>query len=65
MIKLADLVANAAEIMKLDLARIRLATMHAGLKGGVAEEVSAKFLKQRLPGSLGITTGHVVDAEGN
>lgn len=64
MVKLADLVANAAEIMKLDLARIRLATKHAGLKGGAAEEILAKFLKQRLPGSLGITTGHVVDADG-
>ncbi|GAA1143134.1 hypothetical protein GCM10009630_46970 [Kribbella jejuensis] len=64
MVKLADLIANAAQIMKLDLARIRLATKRAELKGGAAEEVLAKFLKQRLPGSLGITRGHVVDANG-
>lgn len=56
--------ANSAEIMKLDIQRIRLASKHAGLKGGAAEEILAKFLRQRLPASLGITTGHVVDAHG-
>jgi hypothetical protein len=63
-VKLADLIANSAKIMKLDLQRIRLASKHAGLKRGAAEEVLAKFLRQRLPASLGITTGHVVDAHG-
>jgi hypothetical protein len=63
-VKLADLVDNTAQIMRLDLARIRLATRHAGLKGTGAEEILARFLRTRLPSSLGVTTGHVVDANG-
>jgi hypothetical protein len=63
-VKLADLVDNTAQIMRLDLARIRLATRHAGLKGTGAEEILAQFLRTRLPSSLGVTTGHVVDANG-
>ena len=65
MVKFAELVENSAAVMRLDLARSRLATKHPGLKGAGAEEILAKFLVARLPTSLGVTTGHVVDAKGN
>ena len=65
MVKFAELLDNAAESMRLDLAGIRLASEHAGLKGAGAEEILAKFLRARLPTSLGVTTGHVVDAQGH
>lgn len=62
--RLAALFSSAAARMSLDLRDIRTASEHAGLKGTGAEEVVAAFLKTRLPASLGVTAGHVIDAEG-
>jgi hypothetical protein len=51
--------------MQNQLESIRTAASHAGLKGTAAEEILAKFLRERLPVSLGVTTGQVVDRDGN
>lgn len=63
-IELANLVSTAADRMKLDIQALRQATDHAGLKGAGAEAVVADFLRDRLPKSLAVTTGHVVDSSG-
>lgn len=63
--KLSDLVASSAKDIRGRLEQIRIAATHAGLKGTAAEEILAEFLRERLPASLGVTTGQVVDRDGN
>lgn len=63
-VELATLVDTAAKRMKLDIEELRRASDHAGLKGSGAEAIVASFLRERLPQSLGVTTGHVVDPSG-
>jgi hypothetical protein len=64
-ISLGALVKNAAAQMALQIDALRLATPHPGLKGDGAERIVQKFLTERLPTSLGVTTGHVVDSGGS
>lgn len=63
-VNLSDLVASSAKDMQGQLETIRIAATHAGLKGTAAEEVLAEFLRERLPASLGVTAGQVVDRNG-
>ncbi len=63
--KLSELVAGSAKDMQSRLEQIRVAATHSGLKGTAAEEVLAEFLRERLPASLGVTAGQVVDRDGN
>ena len=60
-----DLMGSTRTQMTAELAKIRAASEHAGVKGQSAEEVLATFLRRHLPASLGVTTGHVVDSYGN
>lgn len=54
---------TAAELrVKFDKARD--AIDHNGLVGQEGEKIVAKFLRERLPGSIGVTTGEVLDVEG-
>lgn len=62
---LQDLIANSTQDMRNQLDRIRIASSHNGLKGTGAEEILAEFLRERLPASLGVTAGQVVDRDGN
>jgi Domain of unknown function (DUF6602) len=64
-VNLSDLVASSAKDMQNQLEKIRIAATHAGLKGTAAEEILAEFLRERLPASLGVTAGQVVDRDGN
>jgi hypothetical protein len=64
-VNLSDLVASSAKEMQGQLEKIRIAATHAGLKGAAAEEILAEFLRERLPASLGVTAGQVVDRDGN
>ncbi|MEE7627226.1 DUF6602 domain-containing protein [Methylobacter sp. Wu8] len=51
--------------MKSDFVKAQKSLTHSGLKGDANEEVVKKFLRQYLPKSLDITTGMLVDSEGN
>lgn len=64
LVNLSDLVASSAKDMQGQLEKIRIAATHAGLKGTAAEEILAEFLRERLPASLGVTAGQVVDRDG-
>lgn len=51
--------------MKSDFVKAQKSLSHAGLKGDANEETVRKFLRQYLPKTLDITTGMLVDSEGN
>lgn len=51
--------------MRLDFEYVRAVIKHRGLKGGSNEEIFRTFLIEYLPKSLGISTGELVDANGN
>ena len=51
--------------MKSDFVKAQKSLTHSGLKGDANEETVKKFLRQYLPKTLDITTGTIVDSEGN
>jgi len=51
--------------MKSDFVKAQKSLSHAGLKGEANEETVRDFLKQYLPKTLDITTGMLVDSDGN
>lgn len=51
--------------MKSDFVKAQKSLTHSGLKGDANEEIIKKFLRQYLPKTLDITTGTLVDSEGN
>lgn len=51
--------------MKSDFAKAQKSLDHTGLKGDANEETVKKFFRQYLPKTLDITTGTLVDSEGN
>lgn len=51
--------------MKSDFVKAQKSLNHSGLKGNANEETVKKFLRQYLPKTLDITTGTLVDSEGN
>jgi len=51
--------------MKSDFIKAQKSLNHSGLKGDANEETVKKFLRQYLPKTLDITTGTLVDSEGN
>lgn len=51
--------------MKSDFVKAQKSLSHAGLKGEANEETVRKFLRQYLPKTLDITTGMLVDSNGN
>ena len=51
--------------MKSDFVKAQKSLTHSGLKGDANEETVKKFLRQYLPKTLDITTGTLVDSEGN
>ncbi len=54
---------TAAELrVKFD--KVRDAVEHNGLVGQEGEKIVAAFLRERLPSSIGVTTGEVLDVEG-
>lgn len=54
-----------AASMQAEMSRLRAGMSHSGARGAAAEEILRKFLRASLPGSLGVTVGQVVDADGN
>jgi hypothetical protein len=51
--------------MRSDFAKAQKSLSHAGLKGGANEEAVRSFLRQYLPKTLDVTTGMLVDSQGN
>jgi len=56
---------EVSEQMKSDFVKAQKSLSHAGLKGEANEETVREFLKQYLPRTLDITTGMLVDSNGN
>lgn len=52
-------------MMSLQLSDIRAQNNHSKIKGGRTEEHVRDFLRQRLPQSVGVTSGEIIDAQGN
>lgn len=55
---------QVAEKMRSDLAEVRSAVQHSGLKGSSFEEILRRFLISYLPATLDISTGIIVDSSG-
>ena len=51
--------------MRSDFIKAQKSLSHAGLKGGANEEALHRFLRQYLPRTLDVTTGMIVDSQGN
>ncbi len=60
-----DVFTEVAEKMRSDLKKARGALSHAGMKGASAEDTFRAFLRDYLPRSLDISSGILVDAQGN
>lgn len=56
---------EVASQMRSDLEKARNALPHPGLKDSSFEDVFRKFLREYLPETLDISTGILVDANGN
>ena len=54
---------TAAEL-RVRFDKVRDAIKHNGLVGQEGEKIVATFLRERLPSSIGVTTGEVLDVEG-
>lgn len=63
--KIENIFNLVSEKMRLDFKKTQCAIKHRGLKGGSNEETFRTFLSEYLPASLGISTGELVDANGN
>jgi hypothetical protein len=57
--------AEVSNQMKSDFVKAQESFDHSGLKGDANEETVKKFLRQYLPRTLDITTGTLIDSEGN
>jgi hypothetical protein len=64
-LKVADLFARVANQMRLDFEQARSAMSHPLFKGIAFEETYRRFLRSYLPRSLDISTGFLVDSNGN
>src|SRR2546425_386352 len=56
---------NVARRMRADFEEAHVAMNHPGLKGNAVEESFRQFLRDYLPKALDISTGILVDSEGN
>ena len=62
---LKEIFDEVSDQMKSDFMKAQKSLSHAGLKGDANEETVRKFLRQYLPKTLDITTGMLVDSDGN
>lgn len=62
---LEEIFDGVSKQMRIDFMKAQKSLSHAGLKGGANEETVRIFLKQYLPRTLDITTGTLVDSNGN
>lgn len=64
-IDLGSLWRTDARILQLELVRLRSIIRHNATSGTGAEEALRRFLQTRLPSSLGVTQGQVIDSHGD
>lgn len=57
--------ASNEAILTQKLEAIRAAFDHGGIKGAIVEEEFREFLRDILPGNIGVDTGQLVDCQGN
>lgn len=62
--RLAQALDTTSRKMLLELEEIRGRYSHAKTKGDSGEEIVREFLRDRLPKSVGVTSGQVIDATG-
>jgi hypothetical protein len=63
--KLIDIFDQIQEQMHADLRKTRAALEHPGMKGLAFEDIFRGFLREYLPNSLDVSTGILIDADGN
>lgn len=63
--KVPEIFDEVAKHMRADVEKARMALQHPGLKGGSFEEIFRLFLREYFPKSLDISTGILVDSNGN
>lgn len=61
---LARILQDTAEELRLKFQKARTAVQHSGIVGQEGERIVAGFLRERLPSSIGVTTGEIIDIEG-
>lgn len=61
---LAQTLLNTSRRMALELQDIRSQNNHEKVKGDRGEETVRRFLRERLPQSVGVTSGEIIDANG-
>ena len=64
MSNMGNIFGASAESLSLDLKKARLSFSHSGVKGDASEEAFRSFLRGRLPASIGVVRGQVVDCTG-
>jgi hypothetical protein len=64
-VDLTSIFDEVAEQMRSDLRMARSALRHSGLKGSAFEETLRRFLRRYLPRTLDVSTGVLIDAQGN
>ncbi|GGM01334.1 DUF6602 domain-containing protein [Glutamicibacter protophormiae] len=64
-INLGELWRTDAQMLQFELARLRKIIRHNATSGTGAEEALRKFLQARLPSSLGVTQGQIIDSHGD
>lgn len=62
--KLDEIFDKVAQQMRADFEKAREALQHPGLRGAAAEDIFRTFLCEYLPKSLDVSTGMLVDANG-
>jgi len=62
---LEEIFNEVSKQMKSNFVKAQKSLPHSGLKGEANEETVRKFLRQYLPKALDITTGIIVDSDGN
>lgn len=62
--RLARVLQMTADELKSKFDRLRDAIEHNGIVGQEGEKIVAALLRERLPASIGVTTGEVLDVEG-
>ncbi|MFI5710711.1 DUF6602 domain-containing protein [Kribbella sp. NPDC051620] len=61
---LTELMAQAAQHMRVSLEETRIALSHSLSKGEALEDAVRKFLRKHLPDSIGIAKGQLIDSKG-
>lgn len=61
---LARILQDTADELRLKFQKVRTAVQHSGIVGQEGERIVASFLRERLPSSVGVTTGEIIDIEG-